>query len=171
MSLLNWLGPKNANGNRDVGLLFEEVQKRVDHLTDEETKKITGIAGLLGKVAYADMEISPREIENMRRYLTHMPKLAPQWIEPLMDIMITHRVQLFSVEDHLYARMINEVCSRDEKQALLDACFALAAADDAISSEEDATLWTIAKSLHLSHGEFITSRKRYRDNLDVLKPT
>jgi uncharacterized tellurite resistance protein B-like protein len=169
MSLFQWRNSRKEKHEQDIGMLFDAVRERLPKLDEAEIKKITGFAGLLGKVAYADMEISSEELDRIRRVLTNVLKLETRHVASLIVLITDHRVQLFSVEDHFYGRMINEVCSREQKRLLLEALFSLAAADESISNQEDAAIWTIAKSLRLSHGDFIAVRKRFRDHLDVLK--
>jgi uncharacterized tellurite resistance protein B-like protein len=169
MSLFQWWGSAKEKRGRDLGMLFDAVRERLPHLDDAELKKITGFAGLLGKVAYADMEISSEELDKIRRVLTNVLKLETRHVASLIVLLSEHRAQLFSVEDHFYGRMINEVCSREQKRLLLEALFSLAAADESISNQEDAAIWTITKSLRLSHGDFIAVRKRFREHLDLLK--
>ena len=169
MALFNWPDLKKSKENEEVGVLFSAVRESSSRIGDDEVKKITGFAGLLGKVAYADMDISSPELEKIRRVMVHVLKLDTPTVETLIDLMTEHRVQLFSIEDHLYARMINEVCTMDQKRLLLEALFSLAAADESISNAEDAAIWTVAKSLRFSHGDFIAARKRYRAHLDILK--
>jgi uncharacterized tellurite resistance protein B-like protein len=62
------------------------------------------------------------------------------------------------------------MATREQKLALLDCLFAVAAADENITSEEDNVVKQIASELKLSHDEYITARSRYREYLAVLKP-
>ena len=169
MTLFDWLKSAGAADDPNLGMLQSAVQRRLPQLAAEEVKKITGFAGLLGKVAYADMDISLEEAEKIRRTLVDILKLEGALAESLIEVMTVHRVQLFSVEDHLYARLVNEVCSKHQKQLLLETLFALAAADDVISSPEDAAVWTAARSLGFSHAEFIAVRKQFQEQLEILK--
>ena len=157
--------------DEQLGLLFSEITRLLEGLKADEVKVVTGYAGLLGKVAYADMEISKEEIQNIRRVLREVLALDESPIAALIQILTEHRVQLFSVEDHLYTRLVNEVLTYTEKLKLLEALFSLAAADDDISQQEDAAIWTVAKGLKLSHGDFIASRKRFQKYLAVLRTT
>ena len=153
----------------DLGLLFDSLMEKLVHLEPEEVKRITGYAGMLGRIAYADMEISDVEIDRMKQILSTELKLSPSHVALLVSLLVEHRVQLFSVEDHFYHRIINESCSFDEKMALMKVLFGLAAADGSISKEEDAALFTASKSLRLSHRDFIAVRRQFATYLDVLK--
>jgi uncharacterized tellurite resistance protein B-like protein len=163
------LDDAEAASYKDLGFLFETLSEKFATLSDEEIKRTTAYAGMLGKVSYADMNISEVEVSRIREILTSVLKLSSRQSDLLIEILITHRIQLFSVEDHFYSRLANELFDLSEKMALLEALFEVAAADGAISQEEDVVLYDAAKSMRLSHREFISVKKRYAAYLDVLK--
>lgn len=171
MGLLELLGLFNSPSEtgRDLGLLHGALSRHLAGMETDEVKKVAGFAGLLGKVAASDMEISREEVTAIESILVGVLGLSKAESAFLLDLIAHHRVQLFSVEDHIYARLVNELCSREEKQRLLEALFSVAAVDHSVSQEEDAVIWTIAKSLRLSHREFISARKQVAEHLDVLK--
>ena len=154
---------------RDLGLLFETLTDRFSGLAVEEVKRITAYAGVIGKVSYADMEISDVEVERMQEIFERILKLSHSNASLLISILKAHRIQLFSVEDHFYSRLVNELMDLDEKRALLEAAFEVAAADGSVSKEEDAVLYDVSRSVHLSHHDFIAVKRRYAEYLDVLK--
>ena len=152
-----------------LGTLFSSVQMILENHSEQESMLITGYAGLLGRVAYADMDISDVEIDKIREILSSKMRLDKKHIDLIIDLIVEHRVQLFSVEEHHYHRLINEICTKDQKIHLLRALFSVAAADDSISSEEDTILRNISKGLLLSHKEHIGVRLKFRQYLDILK--
>jgi uncharacterized tellurite resistance protein B-like protein len=163
------LDDAQAASYQDLGMLFETLSAQFSTLTDEDIKRITGYAGLIGKVSYADMEISAEEISRMRQIFESVLKLSSENTDLLISILVTHRVRLFSVEDHFYSRLVNELLSEAEKMALLEALFEVAAADGSISQEEDAVLYDASRSMHLTHRDFISVKRHYAKFLDVLK--
>ena len=56
-----------------------------------------------------------------------------------------------------------------QKLALLDCLFAVAAADEIITSEEDNVVKQVASELKLSHDDYIAARVRYKQFLAVFK--
>ena len=137
--------------------------------TEEEVKLATGWAGLMGRVADADMALGEEELEKIRDSLARVHRLSSRAAEAVTILLREHRAELLSIEDHLYARMINDVATREQKTALLRALFDVAAADDLIRESEDSTVRNISRSLMLSHKEFIEARLEHRDSLAVLK--
>jgi uncharacterized tellurite resistance protein B-like protein len=65
--------------------------------------------------------------------------------------------------------MINQVCDKEQKIQLIEAMFAVASADDSVSSEEDSAIYIVSKGIGLSHKEFVTVRARFQPYLEVLK--
>jgi uncharacterized tellurite resistance protein B-like protein len=78
--------------------------------------------------------------------------------------------RLFSgSENFLVTREFGRLAGREEKLALVDALFAVSAADRSILQREDAEIGKIASELGLDHGDFIAVKGRYRQYLEVLK--
>jgi uncharacterized tellurite resistance protein B-like protein len=150
-------------------LLFDALSEHFSQLDERELKRVTGFSGMLGKISYADMNISEEEKERLRSIFRTTLNLDDAKSELLLSILVEHRIQLFTVEDYLYSRLINEVCDFQEKMGLVKAMFSVAAADGSISQEEDAAIFTAAKSIHLSHGNFISLRKQFSQYLEVLR--
>ncbi len=171
MGLLKLLGLSSKAGvDRDFGELFDSIESILEGRTDEEVKLVTGYAGLLGKIAYSDMETSNVELERIQEILAEEMSLDGQQIEMIVKLLDDQHVKLFSLEDYIYTRFINDVCEKAEKLGLLHALFRVAAADESVCAEEDAALWSVAKGLRLSHKEFVTVRAEFAQHLDVLKP-
>jgi uncharacterized tellurite resistance protein B-like protein len=169
-NLLGLLGLERDDANAaDIGRLGVSIREIVGRTEDAEVERITGVAGLLGKVAYADMEIAPEERERIRSILVERLALPDARAREIVALLDKERGVLYRLEDHLYARLISHVYDAQKKTDLLRALFEVAATDSSISAEEDAELWTIAKELHLTHKQFIAVRSEFRESLDVLK--
>ena len=160
---------QHGEKNSDLGKLFDGMQEIAKGNSEEDIKLITGFAGLLGKVAYADMEISDVEINRIRSVLSNTLHLSHKQVDSIIELLAKNRVQLFSVEDYLYTRLINAVCDKEQKMDLLKALFTVAAADESVSAEEEAAIRIVSKGLFLSHGDFISIRVQFKEHLDVLK--
>jgi uncharacterized tellurite resistance protein B-like protein len=171
MSLLKLLGiRKESQAARDeLGTLFDGIETIVGDRPIDEIKLIAGYAGLLGRVAYADMEITDEEIARTRRILVEVLGLAEDEVEAIVQILLRHRVQLLTVEDHLYTRLVNDVADRPHKLKLLRALYEVGAADGAVREREEQEIRVISKSLLLSHGDFVAARREFREHLSVLR--
>jgi len=151
------------------GQLFDEVSRLLADRPDDEIKLITGYAGLLGVTADADDVITAEEVDRIAAILRSDLHLTAAQLEPILALLRDHRVQLFALEKHIYARLVNEVATREQKRELLRALFHVAAVDRSINAEEDRTLWMLADALNLSHREFVSVRAEFSRDRDVLK--
>jgi len=171
MNLFKIFGIKNVDEQKHekLGTLFAVIEDMMaDHSVDK-IKLITGWAGLLGRVAYADMDFDEREIMKIRQILNDTHNLDEHSAGLVADLFIKKRTDLLSIEDHLYARMINDVATKNQKIELLEALYQIAAADDTIRESEDSTIRTISRDLHLSHTDFITVRRHLKNKLAVFQ--
>jgi uncharacterized tellurite resistance protein B-like protein len=171
MGLLKLLGIRKEEraGRDELGTLFEGIEGIIGDRPVDETKLITGYAGLLGRVAYADLEITDDEVDRIRRVLSSTLGLADAEIDAIVEILNRHRVQLLSIEDHLYTRLINDVADRPRKLKLLRALYEVGAADGSVREREDQEIRVISKALMLSHSDFIDARREFGDRLAVLR--
>jgi uncharacterized tellurite resistance protein B-like protein len=66
-------------------------------------------------------------------------------------------------------REFKEISGDVERRELLDCLFAVSAADDAITGDEEAQVWQIASELGFSHREYIEARLAYSDKRTVFR--
>ena len=154
---------------RDFGELFDKISELGEHLTESELKQTTAVAGLCGRVAYADAEITSDEISRIADILRRESKLSPQSIDIVTALLVDHRVALLTLEEYFYSRLANESMTEDEKRALLKNLFHIAAADGKICLQEENLLFTIASQLRLSRQEVILLKREFKNFLSVLQ--
>jgi len=163
------LDPGDPPAHARYGELFAEVSRLLADRSEEEIKRIAGFAGLLGAVAQADDEMTPAELDRIGGILRDRLRLTGDEIVPIVTLLRDHRVRLFALESHIYARLVNDVVPREQKHDLLRALFHVAAVDHAINAEEDRTLWMLADALLFSHREFVTVRAEFSRDRNVLR--
>jgi uncharacterized tellurite resistance protein B-like protein len=81
----------------------------------------------------------------------------------------TQNMLFGSTENFLVSREFREASSHEDRMALLDCLYAVAAAEDSISTVEDNEISQIADELRIEHRDFISIRSKYRDQLAVLQ--
>ena len=173
MSILKWLGLKadaldQTSHTAETETVRKIVQK-LDSLPPEQGRYIAAFAYLLSRVARADLEVSPEETAAMERIVASQGGLSEE-LAPIIVQMAKSQSLLFgATEDYLVTREFEHMATRDQKLALLDCLFAVAAADENITSGEDNVVKQISEELKLSHSEYITVRLRYKEYLAVLK--
>ncbi|MCB0325768.1 MAG: TerB family tellurite resistance protein [Bdellovibrionales bacterium] len=167
MNLWKLFGIEPQARKDDFGSLFAALETLLAGLSEQEVIRITGFAGLLGKVAYSDRDISEPELGAIREILTNETPVSPDLFDRILEVVRHHTVELAGLEDHRYTRMLNEVLSRDERRSVVKSLLAVAAVSGSISFEEDQTISLIAKGLRLEHSEYIELRRTFADLLEV----
>ncbi|MCP4200112.1 MAG: TerB family tellurite resistance protein [Proteobacteria bacterium] len=160
---------KERSEDPELGELFGGMEAILQDFAENDIKYVTGFAGLLGKVAYADMEMSDDEVAKMQSILSSTLRLRDSQVGLIVKMLQNHSVQLCSLEDYRYVRMINKVCDKEQKMELIEAMFAVASADESVSSEEDSAIYVVSKGIGLSHKDFVTVRAQFKNYLEVLK--
>ena len=173
MSILKFLGINpdhpSATSSPQTDTVRKIVQK-LDQLPEDQARYIAAFAFLLSRAARADLNVSDEETAVMERIVMQQSGL-PEDLALVVVQMAKTQNQLFgSTENYLVTREFEKMATREQKLALLDCLFAVAAADEIITSEEDNVVKQIASELKLSHDEYIAARSRYREYLAVLKP-
>lgn len=171
MDLFKLFGVTNGDRKKESkwGTLFDKINKLLPNRNGDEVKLITGYAGLLGRVAYADMDISTEEQKHILLILRNQMGVDPVIADTILALLLANKVELLTIEDHFYARLVNEVADREHKLKLLNGLFEVAAADKEINAKEDTSLFRIAENLNLSRADVVTLKRQYRDFLSVLK--
>src|SRR6266566_1760028 len=94
----------------------------------------------------------------------------PEELAVVVVQMAKTQNQLFrSTANYLVTRQFERIATREQKLALLDCLFAVTAADENITAEEDNVVKQISSELKLSHDDYIAVRSRFREYLAVLK--
>jgi uncharacterized tellurite resistance protein B-like protein len=116
------------------------------------------------------MNVSPEETAAMERIVMEQGTLSEE-LAPIVVQMAKSQNLLFgATENYLVTREFELMATREQKLALLDCLFAVAAADETITSEEDNVVKQIASELKLPHSDYISARLRFKEYLAVLKP-
>jgi uncharacterized tellurite resistance protein B-like protein len=146
-----------------------KVIEALDQLEPSRARFIAGFGYILGRVAYADMKISPEETHAMERIIMERGGLPEEQALIVVQTAKT-RTQLFGgTENFLVTREFSRIATREEKLMLLDCLFAVAAAEEGVSATEDNEIRQIVSELGLDHPDFIAVRSGWKDQLAVLR--
>jgi uncharacterized tellurite resistance protein B-like protein len=171
MSILRLL---NLNSNR-VGSPSAETEtvrkitQALDRLDPVRAKFIAAFAYLLSRVANADLNISAEETRAMEQTIVERGGIPEEQAIIVVQMAKTQTLLFGGTENFLVAREFRELSSHEEKLALLECLFAVAAAQQSISTIEDNEISQITDELRIEHKDFIAIRSKYRDRLAVLQ--
>ena len=143
--------------------------QKLDQLPEQQARYIAAFAFLLSRAARADLQIDADETAVMERIVMEQGGM-PEELAVIVVQMAKTQNQLFgSTENYLVTREFERIATHEQKLALLDCLFAVTAADENITAEEDNVVKQIASELKLSHDDYIAARSHFREYLAVLK--
>lgn len=145
------------------------IVRELEQLEPEQRRYLAGFAYILARTAHADLNISADESAVMERILGEAGKL-PEAQALLVVEIAKHQSELYGgTEDYLVTREFAAYTTNEQRRAVVEACFAVAAADDNISAEEFAELTQIADELDLTRPELNVLRRKYADKLSAVR--
>ncbi len=171
MSILKYFGLEPAEpapGTPETETV-RRITEALDRMEPEQARYVAAFAYVLARTARADLKISEAETRAMERIVKEHSGLPEEQVILVVQIAKTQNKLFGATEDFVVTREFNNIATREQKLALLDCLFAVAAAEDLISMDEDNTIRQITTELRLDHRDFIDVRSRYRDRLSVLR--
>lgn len=161
------VGPDGSG--RDETETVRRIVRQLDHLEPERARYIAAFAYILSRVARADMNISDAETREMENQVVRLSGLPAEQAILVVQIAKTQATVFGGTENFLVTQEFKAIADVGQKLALLDCLFAVAAADQVISSVEEREIRLINDELQLTHDQFISARLKFRRYLAVLK--
>jgi uncharacterized tellurite resistance protein B-like protein len=166
MSILKWLGIAAGEEQGDDNL--REIEKALEAHGPERARYLACFAYILTRAAKADHHVSDGEARLMEQIVAERAGVEASQAKLIVQIA-RDAGHSRGTDDYLVTREFERLASREEKLALLDCLFAIAAADSPILTSEDNEVRRVASELKLEHSDYITVRKRYLESLNVLR--
>ena len=165
------LGPEGTDtaparaGSEPETETVRRIVSELGQLEPERRRYLAGFAYLLSRAAHSDLDISDDETRLMERIVVEIGKL-PEAQAVLVVEIAKHQSELYGgTEDYLVTREFAARATDEQRRAVVEACFAVVAADHQITSTEYAELTQIADELGLSRPELNVIRNEYKDHL------
>jgi uncharacterized tellurite resistance protein B-like protein len=169
MSILEWfrsLAAPDAPTHGDTETV-RRIVAQLDAIEPQRARYLAAFAYVLGRVANADLDISDAETARMVDLVQRVGKLPEEQAILAVAIAKSQNTLFGGTENFLVTREFRSVASEAERRDLLDCLFAVAAADDTISAEEEAQIRQIASELGVQHDEYVKVRLAYSDKRTV----
>lgn len=170
MSLLDRLRTRaaesTAKGDTDT---VRRIVGELDKLDAARARYLAAFAYVLSRVAGADLQISDVETASMVAIVERVGHLPEAQAVVVVEIAKTQNRLFGGTENFLVTREFRDIATDDQRRELLECVFAVAAADQAITGEEEAQIWQIASELGFQHHEYIQVRLKYGDKRTVLR--
>ncbi len=165
--------PRREKNPELVRYFKERILKKIEIKTaknrqksalDEETLyKICLLGTLLASVAHVDETIDKNEKKVLKKILAERFSFAAGEIKVLLQVVEEQALEGFDFYEA--ATEFNLHFTQEERLALVDGFFAVAAADGDISHDETEEIRRITKALRVSHKQFIDSKVRALENI------
>lgn len=171
MGVIDWLRRWREEQDAPIGetRTVREIVSALDWLAPERARLAAAFAYLLGRVAFADLDISDQEAAEMENLLERRGGLSAEEAAIVTRMAKDHARLFGGTEDFLVAREFAGLASLEQRRALIHCLFAVAAADQEISTIEDNAIKQIADELKIDRGEVSALRAEFRHFLGTLK--
>ena len=169
LSLLRFLGLHTSPGRDPEPQSLVEIGRQLDGAAPEEARLVAAFAYLLARVASADLRTDAVEQQEMKRRLEEIAGVEGERAELLATSAVRAAGSHSASDDYLVARAFRDMADHGEKLRLLRCLYAVAAADEHISGQEDNEIFEIASQLGLAHSDVIALRSEFRAHLGSLK--
>lgn len=145
------------------------IVARLEELPPERARWVAAFAYVLGRVANADLDVTRDEIAEMEGIVRERGGLPEEQAVLVVEIAKTQNRLFGGTENFLVTREFARMASEGERRDLLDALFAVAAADGGISTAEEAQVRQIASELGFDLSDYVDVRSGWAKYRDVLK--
>ena len=150
MGLLSWLGLKRGDGYPNLDALMGDLRKALPHDESVLLRYIATVVVLLGKVAWADGQVTAKEEERLRALLAHIEGLGPPGVEAVCEALHGKIPSFSGNEMDLVYSELRAICDGGERRQIMSLLLSIAAVDGRLTEAELAELSTISEELGVS---------------------
>ncbi len=172
MSFMRFLGGNAPQAPLDPPPVEAETEAvrhivaRLEAMPPEQARLLAGIAYVLARAAYADLEISDAETAAMEEELTG------SGLDESQAVLVVEMAKLQEktsggTSDYLVTREFRELSTPEQRLTVMRACFRICSADNSISGTESATLDEIASELDIPRHDLTGIRAEFADKISA----
>jgi len=166
VALLRFLGiggeSKDEKGDTAT---VRRIAAQLERLEPDKAKFVAAFAYVLARIANADLEIDESETTEMQRCLRALSDLSDSEAALAVEIAKSQSRLLGGTENYVVTREFRAISTRQQRVAMLQCLYAVAAADGTITTDESAEIVTIAEELGFTRMEANSLRAQYRDKI------
>jgi uncharacterized tellurite resistance protein B-like protein len=170
MSLLRFLGlGRTADDQAWEPDSLVALGRRLEGLPPAEARLAAAFAYLMARIAGADLRADASERGSMIQRIEAFAGLPRERAELLIDAALEALADYGATDNHLVARAYRDMASPDERIDLVRCLYAVAAADETITTDEDNEIFEVARLIGVAHSDVIALRSEWRDHLGTFK--
>ena len=163
-SVLSWLGFTSDGAARNTDTIHR-IASELDRLPPDRARYIAAVAYVLSRIARADHEVSAEETATMERLVAERNHLPADQAALVVQMAKTQQLLFGGTDDFIVTRELASMAGYEEKLALVDCLFAVAAADRRILTGEADEIARIGRELKVDQADLSRLRSRYREFL------
>ena len=165
-ALFRSLGLAADDGARHETETVSEIATVLTGIPPERARLLAAFAYLLGRVAFADHDVSADERATMESRLATEAEVSAEQAQHLVQLAVAATGSHGAAEDYQVAREFELLATRDEKLQLLRALFTVSA-QHGITTVEDTEISRIASALRLDRADVTILRHEFRDAINA----
>ncbi|HEY1303240.1 MAG TPA: TerB family tellurite resistance protein [Vicinamibacterales bacterium] len=162
-SIRAWLGLETPNEPEFAPL--RATLEALDHLEPDRARFLAAFAYLLGRVANADLNVSPDETRAMEGLVRDQGQLSQEQAMVVVQLAKTSNLLFGGSANYLVARQFSALATYEQKLALMRCLFTVSATDDAISMAEEGEIHRIATELRIEQKDLVALRLLHKRHL------
>ncbi len=162
--LRSWLRGLSSDSSTSSDAI-DELARGLEGVTPEHGRYVAAFAFLLSRIASADHENTDDEARLLERLVHERGGLSPEQAATVVARALAYQRRSGGTEDFLVTRELAQTASYEQKLALVECLFAVAAADDRIRTLESNEIGRIARELRVEQQDLSRIRHGYRDFL------
>jgi len=162
-SIRAWLGIETPNEPEFAPL--RATLEALDHLEPDRARFLAAFAYLLGRVANADLNVSPDETRAMEGLVRDQGQLSQEQAMVVVQLAKTSNLLFGGSANYLVARQFSALATYEQKLALMRCLFTVSATDDAISMAEEGEIHRIATELRIEQRDLVALRLLHKRHL------
>lgn len=170
MSILRFLGLGGPGPGREAEPdSLTEMVATLEAMSPEAARLAAAFAYLLARVAGADLRTDETEKNSMAERLAEFGEMDAEQAAVLAETAIRASTSHGATDDHLVARAFRDMTEPAERLRLLRCLYAVAAADETITTVEDNEIFEIATAIGVSRQDVVALRSEWKTYLGTMK--
>lgn len=170
MSLLRFLGLGANSAGRDAEpTSLVELGRHLEGLPAEDARFVAAFAYILARIAGVDLRTDDVERTEIARHLESFGQIEPSQAQLLAATAVQIADAHSASDDHLVARAFREITKTPERLRLLRCLYAVAAADETISTQEDNEIFEVAAEIGVAREQVVALRFEFKRYLGSMK--
>ena len=169
--MIDWLrslltAEERSHGDTET---VRRIVRELDKLDPSRARFLAAFAYVLSRVAGADLNVSETETTKMVELLQRFGHLTESQAVLVVEIANSQNRLFGGTENFLVTREFRDIATDAERRDVLDCVFAVSAADNELTLDEEAQIRQVASELGFSHADFIAARLAYTKQRTVFR--